>query len=314
MSIDVLVNLKMPQASLDHLAEHYTLHYWPDPADHERLLDDPVLTRIRAVQTNGSYGLKRRFIEAIPNLEIICAMGAGFENIDAAAAREHGIIVTHGPGTNSACVADQAFGLLLGVIRCIPLLDRGIREGAWTQVRRTPPRVSGKKLGIFGLGHIGMEMAQRGAGGFDMPIGYYNRRPRQDVDYRYFASLSDLAAWADILMVAAPGGPATRHVIDKGILQALGPEGYLVNIARGTVVDTADLIAALREGVIAGAGLDVIEGEPVVPDALIALENVVLSPHIGGASPETRHNMIALVRDNLDAHFAGKPVLTPIPA
>jgi lactate dehydrogenase-like 2-hydroxyacid dehydrogenase len=312
--IPLLVPLAMPQASRDLLQERYDVHYWPDPAAHPALLADPVLRTIRAVQTNGSYGLKRPFIEAMPRLEIICAVGAGFEGIDVAAARERGIVVTHGPGANAETVADQAWALLLGAVRRVPWCDRGVREGRWATVRQTLPSLSGKRLGIFGLGHVGRAVARRGGAGFGMEVGYHGRSARPDVDYAYFGSLAALASWCDVLVVAAPGGPETRHAVDAGVLAALGPEGYLVNVARGSLVDSAALAEALRSGGIAGAGLDVIDGEPAVPDAFQELDRLVLSPHIGGASPEAVQATIRLVRANLDAHFAGRPALTPVPA
>ena len=313
MPIDLLVVLDMPQYSRDHLAEHYTVHYWPDPADHPRLLSDPLAKKIRAVQTNGSYGLKRRYIEAMPALEIICAVGAGFEGIDVEAARERGIVVTNGAGANAASVAEQAWALLLATVRRVPWCDRAVREGRWDEARKIVPSVTGKKLGIFGLGHVGRQMAKRGAYGFDMEVGYCSRTRRTDVDYRHFDRLEDLATWCDVLMIAAPGGPETHHAVDRDILRALGPDGYLINVARGSLVDSDALIDALRDERIAGAGLDVIEGEPVVPAGFRDLDRLVLSPHIGAYSPEAIRSMIHKVRANLDAHFAGKPVLSPIP-
>lgn len=311
--IDLLINLDMPEYSRAYLAEKYHIHYWPDANEHDRLLADPVLKSIRAVQTNGSYGLKRPFIEAMPNLEIICSVGAGFEGTDVAAAHERGIVVTNGPGTNADSVADQAWTLLLGTIRRLPYTDRGVREGRWNEVRLVLPNVNGKKLGIFGLGSVGSAVAKRGALGFDMPVGYYSRRQRADSPYRYFNSLKELAAWCDILVVCAPGGPATYHAVGRDVLAALGPEGFLVNVARGALVDADALAEMLANGGIAGAGLDVIEGEPAVPDAFNDLDNLVLTPHLGGFSPQAIENMIHLVRENLDAHFAGRPVLTPVP-
>jgi lactate dehydrogenase-like 2-hydroxyacid dehydrogenase len=312
--IDLLINLDMPEYCRNHLAEKYKVHYWPDPADHPRLLKDPLLKTIRAVQTNGSYGLKREFIEAMPSLEVICAVGAGFEGVDVAAARERGIVVTHNPGANADTVADQGWAILLGVMRQVPACDRGVREGRWTEVRTSYPSVSGKKLGIFGLGHVGSAMAKRGALGFGMEVGYYSRRRRPDSPYRYFENLKDLAEWCDVLAVCAPGGGETYHAVDRHVLARLGRDGFLVNVARGSLVDTEHLIEALAGGVIAGAALDVVEGEPAIPAALCALPNVVLSPHTGGMSPEAIKATIHRVRDNLDAHFSGRPVLTPIPA
>ena len=174
------------------------------------------------------------------------------------------------------------------------------------------PAITGKKLGVFGLGNMGNEIARRGRA-FDMEVAYCNRSRRSDVDYRYFDRLPDLAAWCDVLMIGAPGGPATRHAVNADVLAALGPEGYLVNVSRGTVVDSQALIAALRDGKIAGAGLDVIEGEPAVPPELAADARVVLSPHIGGFAIGAAHAMMRGVRANLDAHFAGKPVPSPVP-
>lgn len=310
--IDILINLEMPPMCVDHLAEHYNVHYWPDPKTHEALLKDPVLKKFRAVQTNGSYGINRAFIEAMPNLEIICAVGAGYEWVDVAAARERGIPVTHGPGTNATAVADQAWALLLAAYRRIPYCDQGMRIGLGEDRRVIMPIPTGKKLGIFGLGHIGKQIAKRGLG-FDMEVGYFGRKPQEGVPYQYFDSLKGLAEWCDVLSVSAPGGPATYHAVDADVLDALGPNGFLVNTARGSLVDGAALAAALRDERIAGAGIDVIEGEPAVPDEFITLERLVMAPHTGGFAPEAMINMISLVRDNMDAHFAGKPVLTPVP-
>ena len=312
-NIPILVPLEMPEANRAHLAERYSVHYWPDQSTHLARLQDPVLQVIRGVQTNGSYGLKRPMIEAMPKLEIICAVGAGYEGIDLEAARERGVVVTHGPGTNSETVADQAWALLLGAMRRVPWCDAAVRAGRWRESRYPMPGAFGKKLGVFGLGHVGMAVARRGALGFGMSVGYHNRKPRPDApDYRYFDQLDELAQWCDVLVVAAPGGPGTRHAVDTKILAALGPQGYLVNVARGSLVDSAALAEALREGRIAGAGLDVIEGEPTVPESFPPLERLVLSPHLGGYSPEAMQRAIELVRDNLDAHFAGKPPLTPV--
>lgn len=310
--IDLMVVLEMPEYSRSYLAETYNVHYWPDTATHDQRLDDPVLKTIRAVQTNGSYGLKRPMIEAMSNLEIICAVGAGYEGVDLVAARERGIIVTNGPGTNADTVADQAWALLLGTIRRVPASDAGVKSGRWNDVRVEMPSATGKKLGIFGLGHVGAAVARRGSG-FDMEVGYFGRSRRPDSPYRYFDKLADLAAWCDILAICAPSDKSTYHAVDRNIIERLGPDGFLINVSRGTLLDTDALIDALRNNRIAGAGLDVVEGEPDVPEAFSTLGNLVLSPHVGGFSPEAIRNMIHRVRDNLDAHFAGKPVLTPVP-
>lgn len=315
MAIDLLVNvnLAMREESIAFMAEKYAVHHVPNNRDNPALVDAAVLARVRAVFTNGSFGIKRALIEAMPQLEIIAAIGAGVENVDLAAARERDVVVTYGPGANASSVADHAWALILGAMRRVPWCDKGVREGRWREVRQPAPTVAGKRLGIFGLGHVGMEIARRGAGGFAMEVGYRSRRRRDEVPYRYFDSLKELAAWSDVLVLAAPGGADTHHIVDADILDALGPQGFLVNIGRGSLLDTGALIAALAQGRIAGAGIDVIEGEPTVPEGFVGLERLVLSPHLGATSPEANQAMLQLLRDNLDAHFAGRPVLTPVP-
>lgn len=269
---------------------------------------------MRAVLTHGSAGFTADEIAQLPRLEIICVLGAGHENVDKDAARARGIVVTHGPGTNDATVADHALALILAVVRDVAALDAGVRTSGWPKGRITRPMVTGKKLGILGLGTIGAQIARRGAGGFDMEIGYCNRRPISASSYQYFATPEALAAWCDILVVAMPGGQATRGLVNAAVLDALGPQGFLVNIARGSIVDTDALVAALRDGRIAGAGLDVVDGEPEVPADLLAVPNLTITPHTAGRSPESITAMVGLVIRNLNAHFAGEPVLTPIAA
>lgn len=266
---------------------------------------------IRVVLTRGATGFHADEMAALPKLELICSLGVGFENIDVAAARARGLRVTHGPGANATSVADHAMALLLGTARHLPQADAWVRQGHWNGFMG--PQVSGKRLGILGLGTIGLEIARRGALGFGMTVGYYNRRPRPQSGYTYYDSPLALAAESDFLVVATPGGADTRHLVNAAVLDALGPQGYLVNIARGSVVDTDALIAALAERRIAGAGLDVVEGEPVVPPALFTLDNVVLTPHSAGRSPEAVSATVALFLENATAHFGGKPVLTPVP-
>lgn len=269
----------------------------------------------RAVLTHGSAGLTAGEIAQLPNIEIISALGAGHENIDHGAARARGISVTHGPGTNASTVADHAMALLLAVVRGIVPGHAAVHRGEWQAARASrivSPIVTGKRLGILGLGTIGLEIARRGAGGFGMAVGYHNRSPRPGTDHVYFPSALALAEWCDFLVVAAPGGAATKGLVNADVLTALGDDGYLVNIGRGSVVDTAALVAALRDGRIAGAALDVVDGEPHVPADLLAQPNVILTPHTAGRSPESIEAMVGLVIANLTAHFAGKPVLTPV--
>lgn len=267
---------------------------------------------IRAVLTHGSSGFTAAEMAQLPKIEIICCLGAGHENIDHAAARARGIVMTHGPGTNDTTVADHAMALILSVVRDVAALDATVKTTGWPKDRITRPMVTGKRLGILGLGTIGKQIAKRGAGGFDMEIGYCNRRPVEGSPYRYFATPVELADWADIFVIAAPGGGATRHLVNRDVLKALGSHGYLVNIARGSIIDTEALIEALRDGVIAGAGLDVVDGEPVVPAELLAQPTLTITPHTAGRSPESVNAMVGLVIRNLSAHFAGEPVITPV--
>ncbi|WMD22025.1 2-hydroxyacid dehydrogenase [Achromobacter seleniivolatilans] len=265
---------------------------------------------IRIVLTRGATGFRAEEMAALPKLELICSLGVGYENIDLNAAAARGIVVTNGPGANAVSVADHAMALLLGAARHLPQADAWVRQGHWSGFMG--PQVSGKRLGILGLGTIGLEIAKRGANGFGMSVGYYNRRPRPESGYTYFDNPRDLAAASDFLVVATPGGAGTRHLVNADVLEALGPDGYLVNIARGSVVDTDALITALAEGRLAGAGLDVVDGEPHVPDALKQLGNVVLTPHSAGRSPEAVAATVALFLQNATAHFSGQPVLTPV--
>ena len=267
---------------------------------------------IRALLTNGTTSIPAALIDALPHLGIICAQGVGYEGVDLAAARARGLVVTHGPGTNDDCVADHAMALMLAVLRDIPGNHATVRNGGWREGRTMRPTATGRRLGILGLGEIGARIARRAAA-FDMAVAYHNRRPRPDVPWPYVATLLELARGSDVLVVATPGGAGTRHLVDAGVLAALGPDGFLVNVGRGSVVDTAALVRALGDGTIAGAALDVIEGEPVVPDALRALPNVVLTPHMAGRSPQSVRATIDLVLANLVAHFTGVPVLTPVP-
>lgn len=203
--------------------------------------------------------------------------------------------------------------LLLGVVRQLAPLDRRLRQGGWKTPADQPPALSGKRLGIAGVGHIGQGIGRRCEGGFGMEVAYFARRPRQELSWRHFGELRALAAWCDFLVMALPGGPTTHHAVDAGVLQALGPAGYLVNIGRGALVDTAALVAALSERRIAGAALDVFEDEPRVPPELWPLDNVLLTPHLGGRSPEAEQAMAELLAQNLAAHFEGLPLPTPIP-
>jgi len=266
---------------------------------------------IQVVLTIGSVGLTAAEMDAMPALQLVCALGVGFENIDLAHARARGLVLANGAGTNDDCVADHAMALLLAVVRNVPKLDQQCRQGLWRDALPLPASVSHRRLGIVGLGGIGHKVAQR-ALGFGMQIGYHGRKQQEQVPHRYFADLLSLAAWADFLVVATPGGPATRHLVNAEVLVALGAGGYLVNVARGSVVDTAALAEALRSGQIAGAGLDVYESEPLPPAELLGFDNLVLTPHLGGWSPQAIEASVQRFIDNATCHFAGQPVVSPI--
>ncbi|GAB4068219.1 2-hydroxyacid dehydrogenase [Ancylobacter sonchi] len=312
MPIPLLVVIEIAEEGRSRLeAAGFEVDVEPDLRARARHIRE-MAPHARAVLTNGSTGLSAGDIAALPNLEIICALGAGYERIDLAAARERGIVVTHGPGTNAACVADHAMALLMAAARGLVSADAAVRRGGWTGARQLRPTISGKKLGILGLGTIGEQIARRGSAGFGMPVAYHSRTAREGSDWLYLPSVRELAAWSDFLVVATPGGATTRHLVDEGVLDALGPDGFLINIARGSVVDTEALIAALRQGRVAGAALDVVEGEPDIPPELIGLDNIILTPHIAGRAPEAAKATLGLVIDNLQAHFGGRAVLTPV--
>jgi len=313
MPIDVLCLAFVPDSQRAGLAAAgYVLHDHPDP----ELRDTPPANAgaIRAVITRGgTAGVSRAMIEGLPNLEIICTMAAGYDKIDLVAAREHGIVVTHGPGTNATAVADHAIGLLFGIARNIVYGDAAARRGDWKTSRGARPLVVGKTLGIFGLGRIGVLIARR-LSGLDLDILYHNRTRRPDLPYTYVDSVKELAARSDFLVIAAPGGPGTLHAVDAEVLDALGPKGYLINIARGSIVATDALASALLEKRIGGAAIDVFEGEPDLPEILRNItENLIVTPHMAGAAVEARQAIEELMLRNLNLHFAGQPVATPVP-
>ena len=308
---DVLVVAKLWPPMMEALHRRFTVHDRVHETDPEGYA--AIAPRIRAIAASGESRVSREMLAQLPALELISVFGVGYDGIDAVAARERGVEVTHTPDVLNDEVADLAIALVLAVARRIPQADRYVREGRW---RAGPAplarKVSGARLGIVGLGRIGKAIAKR-AEAFDMSIAYTARTARPDAGYRYLPSAAALAAEVDFLVVITPGGAGTRKLIDASVLAALGPRGYLVNVARGSVVDEAALVQALQNGTIAGAGLDVFEQEPNVPAALCALDNVVLTPHIGSATHETRQAMSDLAFGNLEAHFAGRPLLTPVP-
>lgn len=296
---------------MDVLRQRYVVHYAPEGPNGD-VLDRYRGSGVRAVVTNGSTGFTDAQMEKLPGLGMVCCFGAGYEGVDLKAAQRRGIVVTNAPGANDATVADHALALALGIARGLPAFDRAVREGRWSESRAERPTMNGSRAGIIGLGRIGMGIARRAAA-FEMSVAYHTRTPRPDVPWRHFPGARELARESDFLFIACPGGPSTRHMVDQGVLDALGPSGYLVNIARGSVVSTPALIAALGGGRIAGAALDVIEGEPAVPPELLASERVLFTPHIAGRSPAALQRQLDMLCANL-AHLAGKPAPTPVTA
>lgn len=313
--IHVLAVSKLSPLWAPQLAATYTVHdrlHETDPAALAALAP-----RIRAIAASGESKVPASLIAQLPALEVISVMGVGYDGVDVQAAKARGIPVTHTPNVLNDDVADLALGLMLSAARQLPQADRYVREGLWPQKGAMPlaRKMSGARLGIVGLGRIGQAIATRAAA-FNMSIAYTSRSAKACVPYRYLPSARDLAAESDFLVIITPGGDGTRKMINAEVLAALGKgrgEGILVNVARGSVVDEAALIDALERGVIAGAGLDVFENEPQVPERLRALPHVVLAPHIGSATAATRQAMADLAHGNLAAHFAGRPLLSPTP-
>ncbi|KAJ3694542.1 hypothetical protein LUZ60_010022 [Juncus effusus] len=267
---------------------------------------------IRAVVGNSFVGADASMIEALPKLEIVASFSVGLDKVDLGKCREKGIRVTNTPDVLTDDVADLAIGLAIAVMRKIPSADKYVRSGSWQKGDYTlTTRFSGKTVGILGLGRIGLAIAKR-AEAFDCPISYYSRSPKPYPNYKYFPSPVALASNCDILVVACALTPETRHIVNRAVLDALGPKGVLVNIGRGPHVDEGELVKALVEKRVGGAGLDVFEDEPNVPEELFGLDNVVLLPHVGSGTIETRRDMADLVVGNLEAHVLKKPLLTPV--
>ncbi len=267
----------------------------------------PAARRFTVALTTSMHGIDGATMDALPALRLVLCQGAGLDRIDLAAARARGIAVAHTPDELTEDVAEAAIALLFAVMRRIAEADRFVRAGRWPKERIAPStRVSGKTMGIVGLGRIGRSIARR-AEGNGMKVLYTGRKPQAGVSYGFVADLRELAAQSDVLVLSCPGGQATRHLVDREVLERLGPRGYLVNVARGSVVDEAALIDALRNGTIAGAGLDVMENEPNIDPRFFALENVVLEPHSSSITHETRRAIIERLLGDLQAFLAGKP-------
>ena len=266
---------------------------------------------IEFVLTNGANGLLPIEIDAMPKLKLICSLGVGFENVAIEHARRCGIPVCNAAGTNHVAVADHAMAILLAAIRRVTFLNNGVRHGLWRDDIPRPPHVSGRKMGIFGLGAVGTEIAKR-ARGFDMEIGYNSRSRKDQLGFRWFENINSLAQWCDYLIIAAPASEETYHVVNGDVLNFLGPDGVLVNVARGTLVDTNAVATALKQKRIWAVALDVYEFEPTPPSQLFEFDNAILTPHIAGISPQAMHASVMRFIENTEAFLAGKPLLTQV--
>jgi lactate dehydrogenase-like 2-hydroxyacid dehydrogenase len=311
MKPDLLQVAKLPPFVLDPLRPDFEIHDYANCADRELLLGQ-VANRVRGILASGMAGPDAALINRLPQLEIISSFSVGYDSTDISAAKARNVIVTNTPDVLTDDVADLAMSFILALPRRVPEAERYLRAGNWLKAPMAlGSKVTGKRLGIVGLGRIGSAIAKR-AQGFDMTIHYNDIAEREGSPYRFFPDLLELARNSDTLVAATIGGPTTQGLINAAVLDALGPKGFFVNICRGSVVDEPALIAALQERKIAGAALDVFTDEPNVPQELMIMDNVILTPHIASGTTDTRLAMAQLVIDNLRNHFAGRPVLTPV--
>ncbi|MBA2402885.1 MAG: 2-hydroxyacid dehydrogenase [Bradyrhizobium sp.] len=306
----VLVFSRFPKALMLRIGDRYELLDAAGKPPNE-VFSAEQLSDIRAMITAGGTRLGADTMDLMPKLAAIVCYGTGYDGVDLAAVAKRGITLGHSPGANAASVADIAVTLMLAVTRRLLVADDYVRGGSWAGAKPSPmmrPQAGmlGRRIGVYGMGEIGRKIAARVAG-FETEVGYFSRS-RHDVPYQYFPTLEALGEWCSVLMIAVRAGSDTHHTVDANILNKLGKDGYVVNIARGSVINQQALVAALTDQTIAGAGLDVYAKEPQAPDALTALPNVVLSPHIGGHTLESHVAMQGCVMANLEAYFAGKPL------
>jgi hydroxypyruvate reductase len=311
MKADILKVAKFPPVFDAKLSAEFTTHDMTAAADPDAMVA-AVASQIRGMCCFGSSVVPGSLIRKLPKLEILAVVGVGYDGVDLATCKERNVIVTNTPDVLTDDVADVALSLVLNTAREFVKAHNFVVSGAWPNgPMPLAAKVGGKTAGILGLGRIGRAIAQR-LQACGMKIAYHGRKPQKDVDFKFYPTLKGLAEAADFLVVACQGGPETKHLVNAEILAALGNQGTVINIARGSVIDELALVSALQNGTIKAAGLDVFANEPVVPEALWQLPNVVLYPHVGSATVETRMAMGNLAIDNLTAHFAGKPVLTRV--
>ncbi|MCQ0987199.1 2-hydroxyacid dehydrogenase [Jiella marina] len=294
------------------LDEAFTLHRYFEADDKAALLKKLAPTT-RYIATGGHHGASREMIEALPNLELISSFGVGYDAVDVTAAKEHGVSVTNTPDVLNDCVAEVTLGLMLALCHRVPQSDAYVRAGRWESEGNFPltEELTGKRAGILGLGRIGKTIAKL-LQAFNMEVVYHGRHRQEDQPYPYYADLVAMAKDVDWLVVIAPGSASTQGIVNRAVMEALGADGHLVNMARGSLVDEPAMIELLEKGALGGAALDVFAAEPHVPERLRGLENVVLLPHQGSATHKTRAAMGQLVVKNLKAHLAGEPLISPV--
>jgi lactate dehydrogenase-like 2-hydroxyacid dehydrogenase len=309
MKPDLISMAPLLPAQMADLEKDFTIHKMPPPAERSAFLK-PLRDKVRFLQSTGHHGADATLMDALPKLEIIACFGVGVDAVDIKAAKARNIAVTNTPDVLNDEVADLAITMMFATARRLVQSDRFVREGKWLKGGfPLANRVSGKKLGILGLGRIGKAIAKR-AEAFDMDISYFGRKKQNEVTYRYFDKLADMAAAVDFMIVICPGGPETKGIVNADVIKALGKKGTLINVARGSVVDEVALVKALKDGTLGAAGLDVFADEPKVPEELFAMDNVMLLPHVGSATHETRKAMADLVVANLRAHLKGEKLPT----
>ncbi|UYN99452.1 MAG: 2-hydroxyacid dehydrogenase [Devosia sp.] len=308
MTIEILQTHPLLASCEAALAARYTVHKLHEQADKSAWLAANG-ARIRA---HAGSGVQAGLMDALPNLEIIASFGVGYDNIDTAAAKARNVRVTNTPDVLNDAVAELTIGLMIALARRIPQSDQFVRQGKWPNASfGLFSELTGKTVGILGLGRIGKEIATR-LQAMKMRVVYHGRRQQPNTPYIYYDDLKDMARDSDWLVVIAPGGKGTEGIVNRAVLEALGPRGHIVNVARGTLIDEAAMVDLLVSGGLGGAALDVFVEEPKVPEALLGLDNVVLSPHQGSATHQTRDAMGALLVANLERHFAGEPLISAV--
>ena len=310
MTADILMIRPMLPSVIEALDKTFRVHRLWEADDEDALLAE-VGDKIRGIATN--VGVSGDLMRKLPNLEIIGSFGVGYDNVDIATAKQRGIRVTNTPDVLNDAVAEITLAMMLALCRRIVVADRYVRDGRWPKEGAHPltGELTGQTVGILGLGRIGKEIARR-CQVFKMQVVYHGRSKQRFEPFPYYADLTEMASAVDWLVVIAPGGAETKGIVSREVMEALGPNGCLVNMARGSLVDETALVELLEAGKLGGAALDVFENEPETPEALWTLENVVLQPHQGSATHKTRWAMGDLVVRNLEAHFAGRPALTPV--